>query len=94
MTNTEPLATLEQIKEAARASQEVQTTLRGLMLNVNTVTILHRISDPVSGEYVDVLRQGGVEPRLYLVYVEHTREVHVEATEEHRTRLGEKGKEA
>jgi hypothetical protein len=89
MTGNDRLATLQEIKDMARASESIQETLKALGLTMDTLTILHRIGDPVSGEYVDVVRQSG-QPYLYLVYDENAGTVVLEIPIELRRKLGEK----
>jgi hypothetical protein len=85
------LTTLQEIKDMARASESVTETLNALTLSVDTVSILHRIVDPVSGEYVDVVRQAGGQPYLYLVYDENEQAVSLEIPVELRRQLAKGG---
>jgi hypothetical protein len=85
----EPLPTVAEIKDIARANQKVMEALKALHLTVDIVSILHRFDDPIKGEWVDVIRQPGGTPYVYLVYVDETAEVYIERRE----RLGEKAKD-
>jgi hypothetical protein len=72
------LATLREIKDIARANERVMEALGDLHLTVDTISVLHRFQDPIRGELVDVIRQPGGEPYVYLIYEDESAEVYLE----------------
>jgi hypothetical protein len=76
------LVTLTEIKDTARANEKVMEALKDLHMTVDTINILHRFQDPIRGEWVDVIRQQGGTPYVYLVYEDHSAEVYVERREQ------------